>query len=268
MGVRMDDARGVEPAPGGDRAIVRNGLARPIRARPATPMESRIVPLVWVATTTLTGGFFSVTQTYLLDIWPSNPATRSMGLVYFPPASWPSWPARWQWKMLEGARRGLRSSLGGRATFRWERPRKKCRDRRTGPLVAPASVPAHSSIPGGAGGPAVSPRPLRGTGRAGALGPLGGAGGPAGPPRPLVAPASVPAHSAPWWRQPCRSTPPAWWRRPPCRRTLLTWGRRRPCRRTFDHSSARNRRHGRRAVASRTQANREVPKRAIAAPQS
>ncbi len=38
-----------------------------------------LVPLVWVATTTLTGGFLSVTQTY----WrmAQEPATRAMGLV-------------------------------------------------------------------------------------------------------------------------------------------------------------------------------------------
>jgi carbon starvation protein len=38
-----------------------------------------LLPLVWVATTTLTGGFISVTQTY----WAmaQKPATRTMGLV-------------------------------------------------------------------------------------------------------------------------------------------------------------------------------------------
>jgi carbon starvation protein len=68
-----------------------------------------LVPLVWVATTTLTGGFISVTQTY----WAmaQQPATRTMGLVCA--ISIASVMACSLAVVFEGARRCLRVLSGG-----------------------------------------------------------------------------------------------------------------------------------------------------------
>ena len=56
-----------------------------------------LLPLLWVATTTLTGGYISVTQTYSED-GPASPRPGAMGYrCRRQQHRGRSWPARWRW---------------------------------------------------------------------------------------------------------------------------------------------------------------------------